>query len=105
MQRILCVCVRDDKFWNIEPNDTKNIYFLIRKVFKIKPNEIKSLFNLFLSQMWHLRFFYFLFFLHRIEICERWWIKKQRVLCVCVRDEKSWNIESNDTKNIYFLIR
>ena len=33
------------------------------------------------------------------------WIKMQRVLCVCVRDEKSWTIESNDVKNIYFLIR
>ena len=29
----------------------------------------------------------------------------QRVLCVYVRDEKSWIIESNDVKNIYFLIR
>ena len=33
------------------------------------------------------------------------WTKMQRVLCVCVKDEKSWNIELKDTKNIYFLIR
>ena len=25
----------------------------------------------------------------------------QRVLCVCVRDEKSWNIELNETKSQY----
>ena len=51
MQRILCVCVRDDKFWNIEPKDTKNIYFLMRKVFKIEPNEIKSQ-HLICSNLW-----------------------------------------------------
>ena len=28
------VCVRGEKSWNIEPKDTKNIYFLIRKVLK-----------------------------------------------------------------------
>ena len=32
-------------------------------------------------------------------------IKMQRVLCVCVMNEKSWNIELKDTKNIYLLIR
>ena len=60
MQRALCVCVRDEKSWNIEPKDTKNIYFLIRKVLKhwTKSNK-KSIFNLFLSLMWHLRIFQF----------------------------------------------
>ena len=28
------LCVRDEKSWNIKPMDTKNIYFLIRKVLK-----------------------------------------------------------------------
>ena len=44
------VCVRDENSWNIEPKDTKNIYFLIRKVLKhwTKWNK-KSIFNLFLS--------------------------------------------------------
>ena len=35
----------------------------------------------------------------------KWWIEMQRILCVCVREEKTWNIEPKDTKNIYFLIR
>ena len=62
MQKALCVCVRDEKSWNIEPKDTKNIYFLIRKVLKhwTKSNK-KSIFNLFLSLMWHLRIFQFSF--------------------------------------------
>ena len=42
MQRGLCVCVRDEKSWKIEPKDTKNIYFLIRKILNIEPNETKS---------------------------------------------------------------
>ena len=44
------ICVRDENSWNIEPKDTKNIYFLIRKVLKhwTKWNK-KSIFNLFLS--------------------------------------------------------
>ena len=46
----MCVCVNDEKSWNIKLKDTKNIYFLIRKVFKhqTKWNK-KSIFNLFLS--------------------------------------------------------
>ena len=24
MQKVLCVCVRDEKSWNIEPNETKS---------------------------------------------------------------------------------
>ena len=32
MQRDLYVCVRDEKSWNIEPKNTKNIYCLIRIV-------------------------------------------------------------------------
>ena len=42
MQRVLYVCVRDEKSWNIEPNDTKNIYFLIRKVLKYWTKKKKS---------------------------------------------------------------
>ena len=34
MHRVLYVCVRDEKSRNIELKDTKNIYFLIRKVLK-----------------------------------------------------------------------
>ena len=34
MQSVLCVCVMDEKFWNITQKDTKNIYLLIRKVLK-----------------------------------------------------------------------
>ena len=57
--------MRDEKSWNIEPKDTKNIYFLIRKVLKhwTKWNK-KSIFNLFLSIMWYLRIFQF--FLYRM---------------------------------------
>ena len=36
------VCVRGEKSWNIEPKDTKNIYFLIRRVLKHKLKEIRS---------------------------------------------------------------
>ena len=66
MQRVLCVFVRDEKSWNIEANDTKNIYFLIRKVLKhwTKWNK-KSIFKLLLSLMWHLR--KFKFSLHRMR--------------------------------------
>ena len=31
----MCVCVRDEKTWNIKPKDTNYIYFLIRKVLKL----------------------------------------------------------------------
>ena len=60
MQRVLCVCVRDEKSLYIEPKDIKNIYFLIRKVLKYwtKWNK-KSIFNLFLSLFWHLKIFQF----------------------------------------------
>ena len=60
IQRVLYVCVNDEKSRNIEPNDIKNIYFLIRKVLKnwTKWNK-KSIFNLLLSLMWHLRIFKF----------------------------------------------
>ena len=34
----------------------------------------------------------------------KWWIKKQRVLCVCMRDEKSWNIEPKNTKIFIFKL-
>ena len=30
------------------------------------------------------------------------YIKMQKILSVCARDEKSWNIEPNDTKIIIF---
>ena len=33
-KKVLCVFVSDEKSWNIEPKDIKNIYFLIRKVLK-----------------------------------------------------------------------
>ena len=39
MQKVLHVCVREEKSWNIEPNKQK------------------SVFNLFLSLMWHLKMF------------------------------------------------
>ena len=42
----LCVCVREEKSWNIEPNDTKNFYFLIRKVLKYWQKK-KNVFNFF----------------------------------------------------------
>ena len=42
MQRVLFVCVQEEKTQNIEPNETK-----------------KSIFNLFLSPTWHLRIFQF----------------------------------------------
>ena len=49
-KKVLCVFVSDEKSWNIEPKDIKNIYFLIRKVLKYwtKWNK-KTIFNLFLS--------------------------------------------------------
>ena len=28
MQKVLCVCVRDEKSWNIEPNETKSQYLI-----------------------------------------------------------------------------
>ena len=61
----MCIC-KGWKSWNIKPNDTKNIYFLIKKVLKhwTKWNK-KSIFNLFLSIMWYLIIFQF--FLHRMR--------------------------------------
>ena len=52
-KKVLCVSVSDEKSWNIEPKDIKNIYFLIIKVLKYwtKWNK-KSIFNLFSSPMW-----------------------------------------------------
>ena len=65
MHRVLRVYMRDEKSWNIEPKDTKNIYFFVRKILKhwSKWNK-KLIFNLFLFLMWHLRIFQLS--LHRI---------------------------------------
>ena len=46
MQRVLCVCVKDEKSWNIELKDTKNIYFLIRKVLKYWTKDTKNIYFL-----------------------------------------------------------
>ena len=60
LQRVLCVCVRDEKSWYIEPKYTNNIYFLIIKILKYWTKWNKELiFNLLLSLMWHLRIFQF----------------------------------------------
>ena len=60
MQRVLCVCVRDEKSWNIESKDTKNIYFLIKKILKhLTKSNKRLIFNLFLSLICHLRIFQF----------------------------------------------
>ena len=48
MQRDLCVCVRDEKSWNIESKDTKNIYCLIRKVLFL--NKKKKSWNIELNE-------------------------------------------------------
>ena len=44
MERVLCVCVRDEKSWNIEPNETKSQYLICSSLFDVALENISILF-------------------------------------------------------------
>ena len=62
MQRVLFVCVKDKKSWNIESKDIKNIFFFLEKSWNIESNKIKSqslIFFFFFSNLWYDTWEYF----------------------------------------------